>query len=76
MAKYSLVKKFDLSSLERIGFGAAPLGKELMKECAKNVPSAMVIQIVQFEHLHNDFEVCQAFGEIKIASDFAVSLEH
>nr|GEW86218.1 4-coumarate--CoA ligase-like 7 [Tanacetum cinerariifolium] len=36
LAKRDVVKKFDLSSLKQIGSGAAPLGKELMEECAKN----------------------------------------
>ncbi|XVE79811.1 hypothetical protein DITRI_Ditri14bG0086200 [Diplodiscus trichospermus] len=44
MAKQSVVKKFDLSSLRQIGSGAAPLGKEVMEECAKNFPQAAVIQ--------------------------------
>lgn len=46
MAKQSVVKKFDLSSLRQIGSGAAPLGKELMKECAKNFPQAVVMQVL------------------------------
>jgi len=45
LAKLSTVKKYDLSSLKQIGSGAAPLGKEIMKECAKNVPQAKVIQV-------------------------------
>ncbi|XWS74345.1 hypothetical protein CRYUN_Cryun02cG0206900 [Craigia yunnanensis] len=44
LAKQSVVKKFDLSSLRQIGSGAAPLGKELMEECAKNFPQAVVMQ--------------------------------
>ncbi|GLT65034.1 hypothetical protein SLA2020_374880 [Shorea laevis] len=44
LAKQSVVKKFDLSSLRQIGSGAAPLGKELMEECAKNFPHAIVLQ--------------------------------
>ncbi|KAH7561103.1 hypothetical protein ACOSP7_016319 [Xanthoceras sorbifolium] len=44
LAKHSLVKKFDLSSLKHIGSGAAPLGKDLMEECSKNIPHAMVLQ--------------------------------
>ncbi|KAJ8423314.1 hypothetical protein Cgig2_026130 [Carnegiea gigantea] len=44
LAKHSSVKKYDLSSLKQIGSGAAPLGKEIMEECAKNVPQAKVIQ--------------------------------
>ncbi|XVF46262.1 hypothetical protein PTKIN_Ptkin03bG0013600 [Pterospermum kingtungense] len=44
MAKQSVVNKFDLSSLRQIGSGAAPLGKELMEECAKRFPQATVMQ--------------------------------
>nr|QOE83968.1 4-coumarate:CoA ligase 33 [Gossypium hirsutum] len=44
MAKQSIVKKFDLSSVREIGSGAAPLGKELMEECARNFPQAVVMQ--------------------------------
>ncbi|KAL6970646.1 putative CoA ligase ccl7 [Sarracenia purpurea var. burkii] len=44
LAKSSVVKKFDLSSLRQIGSGAAPLGKDLMAECAKNFPQAVVMQ--------------------------------
>ncbi|XP_031113990.1 4-coumarate--CoA ligase-like 7 [Ipomoea triloba] len=44
MAKNSLVKKYNLQSLRLIGSGAAPLGKELMEECAKNFPHAIVTQ--------------------------------
>lgn len=46
LAKQSLVKKYDLSSLKQIGSGAAPLGRELMQECAKNFPGVLVIQVV------------------------------
>ncbi|KAA8544123.1 hypothetical protein F0562_022135 [Nyssa sinensis] len=44
LSKQSVVKKYDLSSLRQIGSGAAPLGKELMEECAKNFPHAVVFQ--------------------------------
>ncbi|XP_019188981.1 PREDICTED: 4-coumarate--CoA ligase-like 7 [Ipomoea nil] len=44
LAKNSVVKKYNLTSLRQIGSGAAPLGKELMEECAKNFPQATVIQ--------------------------------
>ncbi|PSR95216.1 4-coumarate--CoA ligase-like [Actinidia chinensis var. chinensis] len=44
LAKQSAVKKYDLSSLRQIGSGAAPLGKDLMAECAKNFPQAVVMQ--------------------------------
>ena len=46
LAKQSLVKKYDLSSLKKIGSGAAPLGKDLMEECAKNFPHALVLQVI------------------------------
>ncbi|KAA8544125.1 hypothetical protein F0562_022137 [Nyssa sinensis] len=44
LSKQSVVKKYDLSSLKQIGSGAAPLGKELMDECAKNFPYAVILQ--------------------------------
>lgn len=44
LAKQSVVKKYDLSSLKQLGSGAAPLGKDLMEECANNFPHATVIQ--------------------------------
>ncbi|KAI8573578.1 hypothetical protein RHMOL_Rhmol01G0288400 [Rhododendron molle] len=44
LAKNSVVKKYDTSSLRQIGSGAAPLGKELMAECAKNFPQAAIMQ--------------------------------
>lgn len=47
LAKQSLVKKYDLSSLQHVGSGAAPLGKELMEECAKSIPHAAVAQVVE-----------------------------
>lgn len=40
----NVVKRFDLSSLRQIGSGAAPLGKDLMEECNKNLPQAVVMQ--------------------------------
>lgn len=44
LAKQSLVRKYDLSSLKHIGSGAAPLGKDVMVDCAKNIPHAIVAQ--------------------------------
>ncbi|CAH1452563.1 unnamed protein product [Lactuca virosa] len=44
LAKQDAVNKFDLSSLKQIASGAAPLGKELMEECAKKFPHVTVIQ--------------------------------
>lgn len=45
LAKHGLVDKYDLSSLKYIGSGAAPLGKELMEECAKRFPHTTVAQV-------------------------------
>lgn len=45
LAKHGLVDKYDLSSLTYIGSGAAPLGKELMEECAKRFPHTTVAQV-------------------------------
>ena len=44
-AKHIAAKKYDLSSLKHIGSGAAPLGQEIMQECSKNVPQALIIQV-------------------------------
>ncbi|KAL8057680.1 hypothetical protein ABFX02_04G199600 [Erythranthe guttata] len=44
LAKNSVVKKYNLSSLKQIASGAAPLGRELMQECANNFPQAVVCQ--------------------------------
>ncbi|CAI0452824.1 unnamed protein product [Linum tenue] len=44
LAKQSLVKKYDLSSLKEIGSGAAPLGKDLMMECSRNLPNVAILQ--------------------------------
>ncbi|CAN1252961.1 Probable CoA ligase CCL7, partial [Linum perenne] len=44
LAKQSLVNKYDLSSLKQFGSGAAPLGKDLMMECSKKFPHAIILQ--------------------------------
>ncbi|CAH8385812.1 unnamed protein product [Eruca vesicaria subsp. sativa] len=44
LAKQSVVKKYDLSSLKYIGSGAAPLGKDLMEECGRNIPNVVLMQ--------------------------------
>ncbi|XP_009114500.1 4-coumarate--CoA ligase-like 7 isoform X2 [Brassica rapa] len=44
LAKQSIVKKYDLSSLKYIGSGAAPLGKDSMEECARNIPNVVLMQ--------------------------------
>ncbi|KAJ4977830.1 hypothetical protein NE237_008610 [Protea cynaroides] len=44
LTKNSVLKKYDLSSLKRIGSGAAPLSKELMEECSKLLPHVSLAQ--------------------------------
>ncbi|KAI8573585.1 hypothetical protein RHMOL_Rhmol01G0288700 [Rhododendron molle] len=44
LAKNSMVRKYDVSSVRQIACGAAPLGKDSMAECAKNFSHAVVIQ--------------------------------
>lgn len=44
LAKQSGVKNYDLRSLKQLVSGAAPLSKELMEECANNLPRAQIIQ--------------------------------
>ncbi|KAE8099658.1 hypothetical protein FH972_017620 [Carpinus fangiana] len=44
LAKYSAVKKYDLSSLKWISSGAAPLGKDVMEEIARNFPQVSITQ--------------------------------
>lgn len=52
LAKNNMVQKYNLSSLKQIGSGAAPLGRELMQECAKNFPQAVVCQVIFYDHLN------------------------
>lgn len=44
LAKQSVVGKYDVSSLKSIGSGAAPLGKELMEECARRLLHVAIYQ--------------------------------
>ncbi|EPS70306.1 hypothetical protein M569_04447, partial [Genlisea aurea] len=44
LSKNMAVENYDLSSLKLIGSGAAPLGRELMIECAKKFPQAAICQ--------------------------------
>lgn len=42
MAKHPAVRKFDLSSVERVGSGAAPLGREVCEEFEKLWPDGRI----------------------------------
>ncbi|XP_042382002.1 4-coumarate--CoA ligase-like 1 [Zingiber officinale] len=44
LAKQGKMTKYDLSSLKFVGSGAAPLGKDVMEDVSKNLPSAIIIQ--------------------------------
>ncbi|XP_020260908.1 4-coumarate--CoA ligase-like 1, partial [Asparagus officinalis] len=44
LAKQGKVTKYDLSSLRRLGSGAAPLGKDVMEEVAGIFPQADIVQ--------------------------------
>ncbi|KAM0934952.1 putative AMP-dependent synthetase/ligase, AMP-binding, AMP-binding enzyme domain, ANL [Dioscorea sansibarensis] len=44
LAKSDLVPKFDLSSLERVGCGGAPLGQELVELFSARFPSVIIHQ--------------------------------
>lgn len=44
LVKQGKLDRYDISSLKHIGSGAAPLGKELMEECAKSLPHVAVGQ--------------------------------
>ncbi|KAK4402378.1 4-coumarate--CoA ligase-like 7 [Sesamum angolense] len=41
---HEVVKKYDVSSLREIGSGAAPLGKDVLEECAKVFPQTALYQ--------------------------------
>ncbi|KAL0421816.1 UNVERIFIED_CONTAM: 4-coumarate--CoA ligase-like 7 [Sesamum latifolium] len=41
---HEVVKKYDVSSLKEIGSGAAPLGKDVLEECAKVFPQTALYQ--------------------------------
>lgn len=42
------VERYDVSSLREIGSGAAPLGKDVMEECAKCFPKAGIFQVIRY----------------------------
>ncbi|KAL2536297.1 4-coumarate--CoA ligase-like 7 [Forsythia ovata] len=62
LAKNSVIKKYDLSALRQIGSGAAPLGSELMQECAKNFSQAVVLQ---------GFGMTETCGIVSIENQYA-----
>ena len=39
------MKKYDLSSLKQVKSGAAPLGRDVMEECAKKMPHVEICQV-------------------------------
>ncbi|KAH6781505.1 AMP-dependent synthetase and ligase family protein [Perilla frutescens var. frutescens] len=68
MAKQQkLVKSFDVSSLREIGSGAAPLGKDVMDECAKVFPQAV---------LYQGYGMTETCGAISLEDSRACSRRH
>lgn len=45
MIKQDVVMKYDMSSLQNIGCGAAPLGEDLLARCAQRFPNAKLLQV-------------------------------
>lgn len=45
MIKQDVVLKYDMSSLQNIGCGAAPLGEDLLARCALRFPNAKLLQV-------------------------------
>lgn len=43
--QHQVLSRYDLSSLKRLACGAAPLGKDVMQECAKILPQANIVQV-------------------------------
>ncbi|KAM4090054.1 hypothetical protein ACJW30_09G030700 [Castanea mollissima] len=54
----AVLKKYDLSSLKQIRSGAAPLGRDVMEECAKKIPHA---------------EICQGYGMTEACGDISLA---
>ncbi|KAI5395677.1 probable CoA ligase CCL10 [Lathyrus oleraceus] len=62
-----VLSRYDLSSLKRLACGAAPLGKDVMQECAKILPQANIVQgyglteacgLVSVENLREEWFLC------------------
>ncbi|KAL5546118.1 hypothetical protein UlMin_005805 [Ulmus minor] len=73
LAKQSVVDKYDMSSLKQILSGAAPLGRDVMEDCAKNVPHSSIIQgygmtetcgIVSLENPRDGFQFSGSTGTL------------
>jgi len=45
LTKSDLVKKYDLSSLQQLGCGGAPLGKEVAERFAAKFPNIEIVQV-------------------------------
>lgn len=49
LAKSELVEKYDLSSLQFLGSGGAPLGKEVSDRFTARFPNVEMVQVRNFE---------------------------
>ncbi|KAG2676114.1 hypothetical protein I3760_12G036300 [Carya illinoinensis] len=52
LAKSDLANKYDLSSLQLLGFGGAPLGKEVAKHFAAKFPNVMIVLVAPYKKIH------------------------
>ena len=42
----AVMKRYDLSSLKQVRSGAAPLGRDVVEECARNIPRVDICQVI------------------------------
>ncbi|KAG6683899.1 hypothetical protein I3842_12G035300 [Carya illinoinensis] len=52
LAKSDLANKYDLSSLQLLGFDGAPLGKEVAKHFAAKFPNVMIVLVAPYKKIH------------------------
>jgi 4-coumarate--CoA ligase len=71
MAKHPATKKFDLSSIERVGSGAAPLGREVCEEFEKLWPNGQV-NVRQGWGMTEATCAVTTFAPAKISTSFSV----
>ncbi|XP_030925027.1 4-coumarate--CoA ligase-like 7 [Quercus lobata] len=54
----AVMKRYDLSSLKQVRSGAAPLGRDVVEECARNIPRA---------------DICQGYGMTEACGDISLA---
>lgn len=63
MIKQDVVMQYDMSSLRSIGCGAAPLGEDLLAQCARRFPNAKLLQ-VKCTHLSSLFSLFSSHSQL------------